>query len=370
MSESNESSVVDDASCDAQKPSEATMSRKLGAMAVMGSILIFSSNAAVYKELFASDPDTFTACNVLCGSNLVGLITLAPFFRKDLTRANLKAVTRVEWLALFFGTLCYSVFGPFFYLQALQQITVPTAAILQQLESPAFLLLSILLMGEAFDCWSVSNAGVLLLGTVLSIVSSPLFGASIEIGTGHMLMMVASLFFVGSLFMTKKYLSEMPRGILIVFRLGTGTLFYHAYLEIMNIFSGDRMLMHFYLTTRYWKHMWWYALLYVTLGQAMWIFALGNADATTISIGTASRFVLTLIWGILIMQAYPTSPEVLGSIFIVISVASGLLRSHKRARQMQQDEDSDEAAEEGRPQKQSSSPQRSLDYIVEGSSTG
>eukprot|EP00929_Paragymnodinium_shiwhaense_P019862 TRINITY_DN13412_c0_g1_i2.p1 TRINITY_DN13412_c0_g1~~TRINITY_DN13412_c0_g1_i2.p1 ORF type:complete len:347 (+),score=42.36 TRINITY_DN13412_c0_g1_i2:314-1354(+) len=346
MSESNESSVVDDASCDAQKPSEATMSRKLGAMAVMGSILIFSSNAAVYKELFASDPDTFTACNVLCGSNLVGLITLAPFFRKDLTRANLKAVTRVEWLALFFGTL------------------------LQQLESPAFLLLSILLMGEAFDCWSVSNAGVLLLGTVLSIVSSPLFGASIEIGTGHMLMMVASLFFVGSLFMTKKYLSEMPRGILIVFRLGTGTLFYHAYLEIMNIFSGDRMLMHFYLTTRYWKHMWWYALLYVTLGQAMWIFALGNADATTISIGTASRFVLTLIWGILIMQAYPTSPEVLGSIFIVISVASGLLRSHKRARQMQQDEDSDEAAEEGRPQKQSSSPQRSLDYIVEGSSTG
>ena len=56
-----------------------------GTLALVGSIMIFSSNGAVYKLMYTRDSELFTACNVLCGANLIGLCTLVPVFRKQLT---------------------------------------------------------------------------------------------------------------------------------------------------------------------------------------------------------------------------------------------------------------------------------------------
>jgi len=49
---------------------------ELGALALVGAVLIFSSNGAVYKLMYANDSEMFSACNVLCGANLIGLCTL------------------------------------------------------------------------------------------------------------------------------------------------------------------------------------------------------------------------------------------------------------------------------------------------------
>eukprot|EP00929_Paragymnodinium_shiwhaense_P022961 TRINITY_DN14500_c0_g1_i1.p1 TRINITY_DN14500_c0_g1~~TRINITY_DN14500_c0_g1_i1.p1 ORF type:complete len:394 (+),score=13.56 TRINITY_DN14500_c0_g1_i1:213-1394(+) len=307
--------------------------RKLGAVAVVVAIAIFSANAAVYKRLFSGDPETFSVCNVICGSNFVGLFTLLPVVRKDVTRAKITRLARVDWLALVVGTLCYSVFGPFFYLKGLEQVSVPTAAIIQQVESPLFLLLAVALMDEAFDWWSAMNVGVLLLGTGLSIMSAPMFGESIKFGTGQLMILISSLFTVASLLITRGRLAGVPTGILLTFRFGAGTFFYYSYERVLSLVSGREMLTEAYFSSRYWQNMWWYSILYVTLGQGMWIYALGNASATAISLGTASRFVVTVIFGIIILSDYPTGSELLGSTFIMISVNSGLLRSHFRRRQ-------------------------------------
>ena len=60
----------------------------LGKLALVGAVLIFSSNGAVYKRMYTHDSKLFSVCNVLCGANLFGLVTLVPLFWRQLTLAN------------------------------------------------------------------------------------------------------------------------------------------------------------------------------------------------------------------------------------------------------------------------------------------
>ena len=164
-------------------------------------MLIFSSSGSVFQRILNAEKSgaacnttetyntsntsncsndvavVFTACNMLCGSNLIGLVTLPPLFRSDLTMKNIYAVrvlpfvrcvlfliffvhsflpsfslnvisffsiivqiTRWQWLGLTVGTLLYSVGGPLLYYTAVETVPMPTVAILQRLESVEFLL--------------------------------------------------------------------------------------------------------------------------------------------------------------------------------------------------------------------------------------
>jgi drug/metabolite transporter (DMT)-like permease len=62
----------------------------------------------------------------------------------------------------------------------------------------------------------------------------------------------------------------------------------------------------------------------------VWLNALVRAPATTISVGTTSLFVLTLLWSMIIQSRIPTGPELLGSAFIATSVASSIVRAVKQ----------------------------------------
>eukprot|EP00449_Zooxanthella_nutricula_P000758 CAMPEP_0198501180 /NCGR_PEP_ID=MMETSP1462-20131121/8566_1 /TAXON_ID=1333877 /ORGANISM="Brandtodinium nutriculum, Strain RCC3387" /LENGTH=342 /DNA_ID=CAMNT_0044230209 /DNA_START=117 /DNA_END=1145 /DNA_ORIENTATION=+ len=327
MSESGDDSAEEYTdSSEVNAPPHSSSSGIQGVVALVVVILVFSSNGVAYKKLFVGDPELFTPCSVLCGSNLFGMVTCLPLYYKDLSCANMKAITSLQWFFLIFETICYSGLGPLLYLIALQHITIASAAILGRLESLEFLVLAILLLGEKVDCWSLANSALTLIGILVALLSPPLFGQQLEFSSGFVLMVCSGLFYVASLVVTKKWLVCIPIGILAMVRLSLGTLIYHVMVLLQR---GDVGVTEIY-TQAYWSQVWWYAVLYVSLAQTLWLTALAHAGSTAISVGTTSLFVLTLLWAMAVLDSFPTGPQWLGSAFIVASVLSSIARSIKQ----------------------------------------
>ena len=185
------------------------------------SVLIASSKDAVFKRIFTKSGH-FNACNVLCGSNLIGLLTLPLIFKKDLTFAKLKQVKKRHWGIMFLATSLYSVLGPMFYLIGLQTSSVIDAAILSRLESLEFLILSTCFIpNSTLDLWAMINLLIILSGVVASIVTKPFFDpvtGYIDVDKGALYIIAGGGCFVGSLLLTKRFLSDVPVGILGMFR--------------------------------------------------------------------------------------------------------------------------------------------------------
>jgi drug/metabolite transporter (DMT)-like permease len=293
-----------------------------GTACLVTAILVFSSNSAVFAEMQAAHP-FFDACNTLCGASVVGIVTLVPYFRHDLTSANAQKLERKHWLALWASTLLYSVFGPLLFYMALSRISVPAVAILSRLESLEFLVLSRVFLKEEIDRWSFNNACLTFTGIVVALISPPLFGGTAEFGTGHLFVILSGFCYTLSLFISKRFFVEIPIGIVVVFRVGVGAVVYMVVQVVRNAVTDG---LGAYTLAAFWENVVWFALVYVTLGQIVWLNALVAASATTISVGTTSLFVLTLAWSTIIQSRIPTGPELLGSAFIATSVASSILR--------------------------------------------
>ena len=113
----------------------------------MVTMVINASNSAVFKHVQAQAPHVIFDCNVLCSTNLVGLLTLPIWFRRDLTPDKLRAVGCRRWLALLVGTLLFQVVGPFFFLKGLAGTSVAQAAVLARLDQVEFYVFALCLLG-------------------------------------------------------------------------------------------------------------------------------------------------------------------------------------------------------------------------------
>ena len=299
----------------------------LGVLSLGTAVLIASSKDAVFKKIFQGCC-AFNACNVLCGSNLVGLVTLPILFKKDLNFTKLKAVKKRQWGVMFFATLLYSVLGPMLYLMGLQSenVTVIDAAVLSRLESLEFLLLATCFIPNSpLDLWASINALIILCGVAASIFTKPFFDVNesyFDVDEGAIHIVAGGTCFVGSLLLTKRFLSKVPVGILGMFRVSMGTVVYHIQAMIRHDEKNEG-----YLTAELWENLWWFALLYVTLFQAVWLYALQNAKSVHISVGTTGIFLLSLIWAYAIIPGTALSdPQKLSCGIIAAGVISGIVR--------------------------------------------
>ncbi|GMI40933.1 hypothetical protein TrCOL_g5628 [Triparma columacea] len=298
---------------------------RLGVLCLGMSVLIASSKDAVFKRIFTKSVH-FNACNVLCGSNLIGLLTLPLIFKKDLTFAKVKQVKKRHWGIMFLATSLYSVLGPMFYLIGLQTSSVIDAAILSRLESLEFLILSTCFIpNSTLDLWAMINLLIILSGVVASIVTKPFFDpvtGYIDVDKGAVYIIAGGGCFVGSLLLTKRFLSDVPVGILGMFRVSMGTAVYHTQAVIRSDSNTAG-----YLNVSLWENLWWFALVYVTLFQAVWLFALQNAKSVHISVGTTGIFLLSIMWAYFIIPGTSlTGPQIISCAVIAFGVVSGIVR--------------------------------------------
>ena len=76
-------------------------------------------------------------------------------------------------------------------------------------------------------------------------------------------------------------------------------------------------------------------LIYVTIFQAFWLYVLANVSAPLISIGSSSRFPMTVIFGLLIIQDVPTGSSWVGAAVMTASLLIGVTKVVKEMRTSQ-----------------------------------
>ena len=208
--------------------------RGIGEVLLLCALFIFSSSNTAFSLLQQHDEELFLPCNVLCSSNIIGLVLLSLFNVRKISLADLRGVSGRQWAWLSIGSCLYSVLGPFLYMTGLSLTDVPTAAIIQRLESINLVILSFMFLKKPLSRWTVCNAALTLLGILLALLSPLFWGNAISIPIGVIFIVIAGFSYSSSLLISLKFLKPVPVPIVAVFRVAVGTALYHVIVLIMS----------------------------------------------------------------------------------------------------------------------------------------
>ncbi len=283
-------------------------------------MLIFSASNSVFVLLHGIDEQALNACSILCASNLVGLFLMLILFRKKLTLEVLLTITKVDWMWLFIGSFLYSCIAPYFILTGLSRISVDMVGILQRMESINILILGYFFIGTKVSTWCVCNAFITFIGILLTLISPLFFGEKIEFSVGMLYVLLGGISYSSSLIISMLCIHRIPLAVVAVFRVSIGTLMFHIFMAVM---IQDYMWNELRNATL-WLYMIPYGIIFVFGGQMCWLMALSTASTQAISIGTTTLFILTILWGIIILKKIPTKEEWIGFSILSVSIVSSV----------------------------------------------
>lgn len=228
------------------------------------------------------------------------------------------------------GCLLANVLGSVAYLQGLRLTSVPARAMTGRLESVDFLAASAWLLGDRYGGWVQVNASLTVLGVVTAVVFPVVVEHHpMEGKVGYVYLVLGGWGYTLSLLITKKYLVHLPVGLLSLFKLSLGTILFH-FLSVWQHGQMDMPSMasssssSFYYPPALLRTMLWYAPLFVTSTQVLWLRALKLCSPSVLSIGMNANFVVTVLMGGVILGKWPTVGEMVGGAFILVSIVSGV----------------------------------------------
>eukprot|EP01065_Artemidia_motanka_P009122 TRINITY_DN14656_c0_g1_i2.p1 TRINITY_DN14656_c0_g1~~TRINITY_DN14656_c0_g1_i2.p1 ORF type:complete len:264 (+),score=91.19 TRINITY_DN14656_c0_g1_i2:356-1147(+) len=223
--------------------------------------------------------------------------------------------------------ILYAGVGPYLFLKALTTESVATVVIVQRLESLNLLLLGHFVLGSRMELWDVCNGAVTLFSVLLGVALSD------NVGVGVLLVVTSGWCYSTSIAILNRHLQDVPLGLLATFRVALGSVVYHL------IANGTDQLAFIY-TWHVWKVMLWYSLVYVTLGQCLWLVSLKLAASNDVVVGTTTLLPLSLAWGAVIVGNVPTAGQIVAALMLTGVAVSGGLRQLSRRRQQLEAEDS------------------------------
>lgn len=250
------------------------------------------------------------------------------------------------------GCLLANVLGSVAYLQGLRLTSVPARAMTGRLESVDFLAASAWFLGDRYGGWVQVNALLTVLGVVTAVVFPILVQHHpMEGKIGYVYLVLGGWGYTLSLLITKKYLVHLPVGVLSFFKLSLGTILFH-FLSVwqhgqmdMPSMTSSSSSSSFYYPPALLRTMLWYAPLFVTSTQVLWLRALKLCSPSVLSIGMNANFVVTVLMGGVILGKWPTVGEMVGGGFILVSIVSGIAETVLDGRRKEVEE---EARREGR----------------------
>lgn len=139
------------------------------------------------------------SANSLCAQTLVGLVTLVPMYWKELTPTELRKRTRNDFLGLFAAETLNYVVSPYLDLVSLSYMTVDTANTLSQLEPVLVVVVARYWFKQRTDWWTIANQWLVVVGIIVAVTTSPLFGLpSFEMNVGVLYKVISSLSYTSS----------------------------------------------------------------------------------------------------------------------------------------------------------------------------
>ncbi len=285
-------------------------------------MLIFSASNSVFVLLHGIDEEALNACSILCASNLVGLFLMLILFRNKLTLEVLLSISFYDWIWLFIGSFLYSCIAPYFILAGLSRISVDMVGILQRMESINILILGYFFkIGVKISHWGICNALLTLTGILLTLISPIFWGEKFEFSLGMLYVLIGGVSYSSSLIISMICIHRIPLPVVAVFRVSIGTLMFHIFMAIM---IQDYMWNELRNATL-WLYMIPYGIIFVFGGQIFWLMALSTTSPQVVSIGTTTLFILTILWGMIILQKIPTKEEWIGFSILSVSIVSSIL---------------------------------------------
>ena len=281
-------------------------------------VLIFASSNSVTRKIVAigkqnliDGRNPISLCNVLFVGYICAFGLMALIFHQDWKIKN--------WISLTVMGILSGAIAPSLIFTALEQTNVTNIVLIGRIEPILTLILSVWLLGASVNAWTiagslVSFAGVAVTALLTTSNSKKMMKGGFTIGTGEILVAIASAIVSISTIVSKMQLRAIPLGIMTLYRNALGTVIFFI---IANLLYGTK---HFtdVLSPFVWQWMLVYASVIVVTGQICWLAGLKNATSTELNLASLFNPIIAIIMAYLILAEVPTQAQYLGGSLLLI----------------------------------------------------
>ncbi|WP_372371369.1 DMT family transporter [Candidatus Uabimicrobium sp. HlEnr_7] len=289
-----------------------------GKMFLLTAVIILASSNAIVKKLIeigeqnliaGHNPITF--CNVLFAGNFCALIALMCVYRREMKWSSFRSLTRKDWVSIGVVSTLSVAIAPTVIVIALGQTTVTNVVLIGRIEPPLLLILSILFLKEKSNFWQITGSFIAFGGVIITVVIQQ--NTDVSLGKGEILAAIGAVSFTLSTIVTKRYLMEIPLGVLTVLRLFIGTLLFFAIAMYMLGPSHFSDLVSPFL----WKWMLFYGSIIIVFGQLCWFHGLRKTTASDASLMTSFTPIAGVLAALIILTEIPTAAQLIGGVAIL-----------------------------------------------------
>jgi len=259
---------------------------------------------------------TFT--NLLFVGSLISLIPISVLFRGDLTRANMRRLSRHEWALLTVSACFSSALTPGLLFYALEHSSVTNVMLVGRIEPPLFVVAAAVFLKERIDIRSF-KAGLIALCGAMLIIGQRDSGSQATFGFGEIVAVFATLSYVVSAILARRALKCIPMGVYSVYRTAVGTVIYAVLIltlrgpqEFQGLFSPVL-----------WQWIWIYVLIVLVIGQLVGFLALKYARSGDISLAASFSPLAVIVFAMLLLGEDPGLGLLPGTALILLAVFVG-----------------------------------------------
>ena len=295
----------------------------------LGVLIYAASNsiATLLVEIGAADPlsdghSAITFTNLLFLGSLISLIPMVVLFRRDLTRANLRRLSRGEWKLLIASAFFSSALTPGLFFYALEHSNVTNVMLVSRIEPPLFVVAAAFFLKERIDTRTFKAGLIALCGAMLMIGLRDSSNQHI-LGIGEVAAVVATLSYIVSAILARRALRSIPMGIFSVCRTTMGTVIYVVMILALRGPQEFRGI----LSPVLWQWIWVYAVIALVIGQLVWFVALKYARSSDISLATSFSPLAGIVFAMLLLGEDPGQGLLPGGAMILLAVCVGKMNT-------------------------------------------
>ncbi|MEO1140025.1 MAG: DMT family transporter [Pseudomonadota bacterium] len=261
--------------------------------------------------------NAITFGNLLVLGSLISLIPLSLLNHRDLTRKNVRRLTRRQWGLVAISAALSSALTPGLFFFALEHTSVTNLVLVGRVEPPLFVLATWVFLHEKLNGWAFAAGLIALFGALVILRLGN--GAALHMGIGELATLAATLSYTVSSLVARLGLKEIPLGLFMVIRTMLGTALYLAF---TSYFFGIDIYRDLFAPVLL-KWVWVYVVIVVVIGQLLWTFALKHAHASDISMATSFSPVIAIMIAMVILGEDPGAGLLPGGAIMLISVFVG-----------------------------------------------
>jgi drug/metabolite transporter (DMT)-like permease len=302
-------------------------------------VLVFASSNSltrrvvdIGKQHLIDGRNPISLCNVLFVGNICALGLMFLIFHRQWNWANLKVLSRKDWLGLTITGILSGAIAPAFIFTALGITNVTNIVLIGRIEPILTLILSVWFLSTPINAWIISGSVVSFVGiattTLLTASPQKIAMGGLQFGTGEILVALAAIITSIATILNKLQLQSIPLGIFMIYRNLIGSI---VFFLLANILYGA---IHFIdaFSPLLWQLMIVYALLIVVFGQLCWLAGLRKATVTQLNLASLCNPIIAIIMAYLILGEVPTQAQYIGGSLLLLGFILSFIGNFRQAK--------------------------------------